>query len=266
MPLDFFLDSASLKALAAACERIAAARQLDELRAATLESLAQLTGSSLVAWNQVCPDSGRIEAVTLPGLDPGLYAGLGEAFAAHVAEHPVIFHHLANGDCSPRAISDFVPLREFRQSGLYRDFYRLLEATDQVSFILPDPKSLVGVAVNLDSGRAVEWARAVCELVRPVVLQTYRLISIAEPGGHVEALLASWGLSPREAQVLSAVAKGSATKAIAAELSISPRTVDKHVQRALGKLGARTRLDAASFVWQQLACLGPAPGAAPADA
>ena len=54
-------------------------------------------------------------------------------------------------------------------------------------------------------------------------------------------------LSPREAQCLHAVARGMSSKETARQLSISPRTVDVHVLRAMRRLGARTRAEAAAI-------------------
>jgi DNA-binding CsgD family transcriptional regulator len=48
-------------------------------------------------------------------------------------------------------------------------------------------------------------------------------------------------LSPRERAVAELVASGQTNKEIAAELFISPHTVDKHVSAAMRKLGARAR-------------------------
>lgn len=50
-------------------------------------------------------------------------------------------------------------------------------------------------------------------------------------------------LTVRERQVLHQVAEGSTTGAIAARLSISPRTVDTHRTNIMQKLGMRTKVD-----------------------
>jgi FixJ family two-component response regulator len=43
-------------------------------------------------------------------------------------------------------------------------------------------------------------------------------------------------LTPREQQVAALVAKGYAVKRIAAELRISPKTVDAHIQQAAQRI------------------------------
>ncbi len=54
------------------------------------------------------------------------------------------------------------------------------------------------------------------------------------------------GLTPRELQIIRAVATGQADREIAKELFLSPRTVEMHVQNALAKLDCRSRAEAAA--------------------
>lgn len=61
-----------------------------------------------------------------------------------------------------------------------------------------------------------------------------------------EANAASYGLTPREAEVLAWVAAGKTNRDIASILAISPRTVTKHLERIFVKLGVETRTAAAS--------------------
>lgn len=52
---------------------------------------------------------------------------------------------------------------------------------------------------------------------------------------------AGLSITAREAEVLSLVVEGLANKEIAAQLALSPRTVEKHLEAMLRKLGARSR-------------------------
>ena len=56
----------------------------------------------------------------------------------------------------------------------------------------------------------------------------------------------SWGLTPREAEVLGWVARGKVNAEIAAALFISPHTVRKHLENLFEKLDVRTRTAAAA--------------------
>ena len=68
------------------------------------------------------------------------------------------------------------------------------------------------------------------------------------------------GLTVREVQVISLLARGRQTKQIARELDISPNTADHHIQHAYRKIGVSTRAAATLFAmehglvaWRELA-------------
>jgi len=58
------------------------------------------------------------------------------------------------------------------------------------------------------------------------------------------------GLTPREVQVLRLVATGKTNRAIAAELVLSERTVDRHVSNIFTKLGVSSRAAATAWAFQ----------------
>jgi DNA-binding NarL/FixJ family response regulator len=54
-------------------------------------------------------------------------------------------------------------------------------------------------------------------------------------------------LTPREVEVLRLLARGLSIKAIAAELTVAPKTVDAHIQHIYSKAGVSTRAAATLF-------------------
>jgi DNA-binding NarL/FixJ family response regulator len=58
------------------------------------------------------------------------------------------------------------------------------------------------------------------------------------------------GLTPRELQVLRLVTVGRTNKAIAAELVLSERTVDRHVSNIFTKLGVSSRAAATAYAYE----------------
>ena len=60
----------------------------------------------------------------------------------------------------------------------------------------------------------------------------------------------SAGLTRRELQVLRRVSAGKTNRAIAAELSLSERTVDRHLSNILAKLGAASRAAATAYAYE----------------
>lgn len=64
------------------------------------------------------------------------------------------------------------------------------------------------------------------------------------PGLDRAEARAALGISPREHEVLLALAAGLSNKEIARQLDVSPNTVKTHLSRLFEKLGARRRTDA----------------------
>jgi DNA-binding CsgD family transcriptional regulator len=64
------------------------------------------------------------------------------------------------------------------------------------------------------------------------------------PVDGAPAVSAALGLSPRELEVLHALAQGQSTKAIARTLAVSPNTIKTHLARVFDKLGAGNRMEA----------------------
>lgn len=58
------------------------------------------------------------------------------------------------------------------------------------------------------------------------------------------------GLSEREVEVLALIARGSTNREVAARLSISPKTVGRHVEHIYAKIGVTTRPGAALFAME----------------
>jgi DNA-binding NarL/FixJ family response regulator len=58
-------------------------------------------------------------------------------------------------------------------------------------------------------------------------------------------------LTPREVEILQLVLAGRTNKAIAAEICISEKTVEFHLNRIYTKIGMRTRMLAGMWAMQQ---------------
>lgn len=69
-------------------------------------------------------------------------------------------------------------------------------------------------------------------------------------GAAVPRMARPAGLTDREAQVISLVAKGLQTKQVGHRLGISAKTADRHLQNAYAKIGVSTRAAAALFAMQ----------------
>lgn len=58
------------------------------------------------------------------------------------------------------------------------------------------------------------------------------------------------GLTPREVEVLSLIARGATTRQVAGRLFITPKTAETHIERIYAKTGASTRSTATLFAMQ----------------
>lgn len=74
----------------------------------------------------------------------------------------------------------------------------------------------------------------------------------ARAGAHIRTAepAPACGLTRRELQVLRLVAAGATNKAVAVELSLSERTIDRHVSNIFGKLDVSSRTAAAAWAHQ----------------
>jgi DNA-binding NarL/FixJ family response regulator len=72
------------------------------------------------------------------------------------------------------------------------------------------------------------------------------LVALDHAGGAAD----DHGLTARELEVLRRVAAGATNKAIAAELVLSERTVDRHVSNIFVKLRVTTRAAATAYAYE----------------
>jgi DNA-binding CsgD family transcriptional regulator len=90
-------------------------------------------------------------------------------------------------------------------------------------------------------------------LVRRLKTDDGAVLLLGEAGRELSVdRLRRLGLTPREAEVLGALAEGGETETVAAKLGISARTVAKHVQQINAKLGVRNRAQAIATAWAAL--------------
>jgi len=82
--------------------------------------------------------------------------------------------------------------------------------------------------------------------------ETLLRLSLIEPANEVDRLRRQLALTAREAEVLIWLARGKANKDISEILSISPRTVNKHLEQVYEKLGVENRASATAIALDHL--------------
>lgn len=75
-------------------------------------------------------------------------------------------------------------------------------------------------------------------------------LALLTTGGELS--LAGFGLTARELEVLALLGEARPTRDIAAELFLSPKTVERHIENLAAKLGVRGRAELIAFAAAQL--------------
>jgi DNA-binding CsgD family transcriptional regulator len=103
--------------------------------------------------------------------------------------------------------------------------------------------------------RAEPLGRALDDLARRARLDTGDAARGGQPGRHGTGggarVSRLGGLTGREREVLSLLARGMSNREIGAELFITPKTASVHVSNILGKLGAASRTEAAAIAYRE---------------
>lgn len=234
-------------------------QRMDDFPRRAMSGIGHLIESDLLTYNEI--DTRRRRAFMVQEPAGAISAAQVQTFERFAHQHPLINHYARTRESQPRKISDFLSLMEFRRLDLYQEFFRDVALHYQMAVTIPSANAVViGIALNRARSDFSERDRSVLDLVRPHLVQAYR--NIAERGALREraeaAERALWAgsatvlasLTSREHQVLALVADGKTNPQIAGRLSLSPRTVQKHLEHVYDKLGVRTRTAAAMTLGQ----------------
>ena len=140
-------------------------------------------------------------------------------------------------------------LREPVDIGWFRLQARRLVAGAALADGWGDPAAWIREDLPVLDARGEErWAAALRGLLRRAGEAVPRRAGDAE----LPAALRQRAVTAREADVLALVAEGRANREIAERLFLSPRTVEKHVERLLAKTGATRRAELAAWAVREL--------------
>jgi DNA-binding CsgD family transcriptional regulator len=227
----------------------------DEFGAALVGAVRAEVPCEWISLNAIGPRPADLWVLVEPELAPEDVARFGEL----VYENPLVQRYAQTRDSRVYRFSDVITLAELRRLRVHREFYGPLGIDYQLAFTLPSrPGHILGVALSRTGRDFGDDERDLLEQARPYFIQAYRNVLAfrdlqraagARDGEEVLARLRGEGLTAREAQVVRLIARGSANRAVAAELGLSLRTVDKHLENAYRKLGVRSRTELAALVW-----------------
>ena len=164
-----------------------------------------------------------------------------EVFDRYFFDHPLVREHGRNAAAVTRRIEDLLPGSAFQRTPLFNDYYRAIRIDHVMAVpIHVDRHVLVSFVVNRSKRGFSDRDRERVEVIRPHLGHLYRL-SARTTRNDASLAEIETPLTARERDVLNWLGAGKTDKDIAAILAISPRTVQKHLQRIYEKLGVETR-------------------------
>jgi DNA-binding CsgD family transcriptional regulator len=217
-----------------------------------VERLPQLAASELTTLSLCDLRGGRRHVIGVPRGAIG--ADARASFDRHFRAHPLVRYHGHERGERTRRISDCLRFGAFRRTALYDEYYRAIGIDHALALpVHVGDGWLVSFVLNRRGRDFDEREVALLDLVRPALSRLFRRTRLLErtrgtwsAAGRAAApappaLVAGLPLTQRERDVLRWVAAGKTDRDVADILSISHRTVHKHLQRIYGKLGVETR-------------------------
>jgi DNA-binding CsgD family transcriptional regulator len=200
-----------------------------------VQCLPRLVSSELTTLSVCNLDSGHRRVVCD---QPGVISRRElEVFDRYFYDHPLVREHGRSPTAVTRRIEDLLPDSAFQRTPLFNDYYRAIRIDHVMAVpIHVDRHVLVSFVVNRSKRGFSDRDRERVEVIRPHLGHLYRLSARKN-----EALEEIEALTARERDALDWLGAGKTDKDIAAILAISPRTVQKHLQRIYEKLGVETR-------------------------
>lgn len=181
-----------------------------------------------------------------------------------IDSHPFTVHARRTGDWGPLALSDFWTDAQLKRSTLWREVYRHVGIGRLLACAAfrGNRVGTLNVCRPLGAPHFSERDRTMLRLLLPHYVQALQAAEreTMRHQGDGETL-PTLGLTKREVQVAAWLARGRTNGEIARILAMQPRTVEKHVERILIKLGVENRTAAAMVVGGRLAyATQPGPG------
>jgi DNA-binding CsgD family transcriptional regulator len=226
---------------------------IEEYPARALSLVRRVVGGDKADYTEFDLETRAFRVLVDP--QPPTLGDLAAARAAHMREHPVLAHVVADPNPGVRLISDFLTQVEFHRLGLYREFFAHLGVEDQLTAVVSRPTSrcLAGISVDRDRRSFDERDRLLLELLQPHLVAARRnaeafsaaLAAHDGPSATPQEPAPLDRLTTRQREILAQLASGRTNAQIALALDISNGTVRKHVEHILRRMNLATRTAAA---------------------
>jgi DNA-binding CsgD family transcriptional regulator len=131
-----------LARLSAALAELYVPAGIPEFRDRMFSAMRELIAGEHNMYNEF--GDGHFVGLAEPAVGPDLTA----AFVAHINEHPSLQYVLRTGAGEPCKFSDFLSLREFRETGIYREFFCEIGIDRQLGGVFEAGRVRIGYAFN----------------------------------------------------------------------------------------------------------------------
>lgn len=217
---------------------------LESFRGRTAQILREAVGCAVVSFATFDPNTRKLDVV----FDP-FYPEIGAGFAGygrHMAKYPCFNFDPSIAGGRPFLRSDFMDDAAFRASDIYREGFAVAGLTDHAAMLLPalEPEHVFFVGMERAAGTYRAEDRETLARLQPHLANAVQLVralaslerAVADPAAFVRA-----GLSPRESEVLTWLARGRSNAEIGTILGVRLPTVKAHVKALFDKLGVGNR-------------------------
>ena len=192
------LSHKDLDRISAFLRELYAEVRYEQLPKVILEGLAELIPCECDGFNEIDSKTNRDRLLLLPAMPEVLE--LMPVAEAHFSEHPQLNYYRTTPDRKAYQFTDFMSARQFRETGLYCNFFRPIDSDHHLTCMLSEAgaRCEIVVAFNRRRKNFDIRDRAVLDFVRPHLIQA-RLNAMAF--SEAERKVATLGTAMAEHQV-----------------------------------------------------------------
>jgi len=246
------LSARELRTVLGAVMRLHEVRTLAEFARFAAEAIDRLIRADVVSVTEWTPANGHRTFYATRNLWTQKQRKAAETL---LHSHPMVIHLATHRVSGPISLSEVVSDRDWRAHPFYRHVWRPHRIFRSLHLALPlNRHHLAAVSLDRRGRDFTVGERARLAALAPHMVATWRRLQRAGRSASrgmaaratfdrskVSPLLRELGLSRREAEVLWWIIEGKQNREIATILSVSLRTVQKHVEHMLKRLGSENR-------------------------
>lgn len=196
--------------------------------------VSQILPGVIVALDEI-PGPGQYRLTHNLPMEPAEAQRHFATLAACYQENPIYEFIQGAREVSAVRISDLASRRRFQNTTLYQEMFRHIGIEHQMHVVVPVSTGSVSLSIN----HRRDFSDEQVELFRMLAPEIARAYFRAQSTPTSESALPA--LTQRETEVLRWVRNGKRNSEIGIILGISERTVEKHVEHLLAKLGVESR-------------------------